>query len=71
MSKLSELVNFTFVYCTDFIINLANLFNWSYYEFNVLIFCFIYPLFLFGLLVLFFVQIQYLNQMSRLQTFVF
>ena len=56
MSQLTKLVNLIFVYCTDFMINLANLFSWSYYEFNALIFCFVYPLVFFGLLVLYFIQ---------------
>ncbi len=33
-----------YVYCTDFIINLANLAHLSYYEVNVLIFCIAWPL---------------------------
>lgn len=28
-----------YVYCTDFIINLANLTNTSYYEVNAFVFC--------------------------------
>ena len=32
MNYLIELVNFVFAYCTDFIINLSNIFELSYYE---------------------------------------
>lgn len=43
-----ELVKFVFAYCTDFIINLANIFNLSYYEINFIIFCVLYPVFIIG-----------------------
>jgi hypothetical protein len=33
-----------YAYCTDFVINLANLCNLSYYEVNAWIFCIIWPL---------------------------
>ena len=33
-----------FQYCTSFIINLANDLNVSYYELNVFVFCFLWPL---------------------------
>lgn len=32
-------------YLTDFVINLANILNLSYYEINLFIFCFTYPIF--------------------------
>jgi len=64
MNQLSRIINYVFVYCTDFIINLANLFNWSYYEFNALFFCLIYPLVFFGFLVLFFVQKRRLRKLQ-------
>lgn len=35
---------FIYAYCTDFVINLANIFNLSYYEINAIIFCIIWPL---------------------------
>jgi len=56
MTKLMELVNFVYNYCTDFIINLANLFYLSYYEINFIIFCLLYPLLVVGLTVVYFVQ---------------
>lgn len=48
-----DIVNEIFVYCTDFIINLANLFDISYFEVNTIIFCVIYPVVLSICLVLF------------------
>lgn len=44
MKTLIEVFNFLYVYCTDFVINLANLTNLSYYEINFIFFCLIYPL---------------------------
>ena len=39
-----ETLIFIFNYCTDFLINLSNLFHSSYYEINALIFCIVWPL---------------------------
>jgi hypothetical protein len=47
---------FIYAYCTDFIINLANLTGLSYYEINALIFCFLWPLTTFGLLIFYITQ---------------
>ena len=44
MNFLIALGKYIYVYCTDFVINLANLFNLSYYEVNFVIFCIVYPL---------------------------
>ena len=41
--SLSEVVNESYVYCTDFVINLANLTGASYYEVNFFLFCVLYP----------------------------
>ena len=41
-----------YAYCTDYVINLANIFNLSYYEINAILFCFLYPLLLVGLTVI-------------------
>jgi len=49
-------MDFLYKYCTDFIINLANLLDLSYYEINALIFCFLYPVLLMVLGVAFFIQ---------------
>lgn len=41
---MEDLVLRIYVYCTDFIINLANLTGSSYYEINLFVFCILYPL---------------------------
>jgi len=49
-----------FVYCTDFVINVANLLALSYYEINALIFCIIWPIVTIILLVIYFIlRIEY------------
>lgn len=53
---MSHFINEIYVYCTDFIINLANILNSSYYEINTLVFCFLYPLILIGLTAIYFWQ---------------
>lgn len=65
MDKLIELVNLVYVYCTDFIISLANLLHLSYYEVNTLFFCIIYPLGLMLLLVIFVWQKSRLRRLRR------
>ncbi len=54
-----------YAYCTDFIINLANILNLSYYEVNAIVFCFLYPLLLIGLTLLFFVQRRRLRTLKN------
>lgn len=44
MDFLEFIGGFIYAYCTDFVINLANIFNLSYYEVNAIIFCIIWPL---------------------------
>lgn len=44
IESIMDFVIFVYVYCTDFIINVANIFELSYYEMNALIFCLILPL---------------------------
>jgi hypothetical protein len=46
MDLLIIFFKFLYAYCTDFIINLANISGLSYYEVNFLIFIIIYPLLL-------------------------
>ena len=53
MNELIQIGKHLYVYCTDFIINLANLFGVSYYEVNTVIFCFLYPVILTVLLVVY------------------
>ncbi|MEM9928287.1 MAG: hypothetical protein AAF840_00580 [Bacteroidota bacterium] len=61
---MQELIDWLYVYCTDFIINLANLLGWSYYEVNVLIFCFGYPVLLGGAIMLYTVQRRRWNRLK-------
>ena len=44
MDVFEFLGGFVYAYCTDFVINIANIFNLSYYEINAIIFCIIWPL---------------------------
>ena len=53
MNELIQTGKNLYVYCTDLIINLANLFGVSYYEVNTVIFCFLYPLIITVLLVVY------------------
>ena len=53
---METIVDFLYVYCTDFIVSLANILKLSYYEINALIFCFFYPLFLVTGLAVYFIQ---------------
>ena len=43
MEIIVAFFKFVYVYCTDFIINISNIIKISYYETNLIIFCFIYP----------------------------
>ena len=62
---MDKLIGEIYVYCTDFIINLANIFNLSYYEINAIIFCFLYPLLLVGFIVIYLFQKRRLNNLMR------
>ena len=53
MDELIHIGANLYAYCTDLIINLANLFGVSYYEVNTVIFCFLYPLIITVLLVVY------------------
>ncbi len=44
MEMIFRLFLILYIYCTDFIINLANLLNLSYYEINFFLFIVIFPL---------------------------
>ena len=46
MKEIETIGSFVYGYCTDFIINLANILGSSYYEINLYIFCILYPLLL-------------------------
>lgn len=56
MNAIIEFGHFLYAYCTDFIINLANIFKLSYYEINFIIFCLLYPVLVVGSFVFFIIQ---------------
>ncbi len=43
MNLLFELAIGIYVYCTDFIINIANILSITYYDVNAMIFCILWP----------------------------
>lgn len=43
MNLLFKIAIDVYVYCTDFIINVANLLSISYYDVNAMIFCILWP----------------------------
>ena len=63
MNLILHFFKWLYAYCTDFIINLANLTGLSYYEVNFVIFIVLYPLSLFLAVFL------YLRQRSRLRQY--
>ncbi len=52
MDYIEFIGGFIYAYCTDFVINCANILNLSYYEINAIIFCLIWPLLTLVLIVL-------------------
>lgn len=56
MDKLFDWTYFLYDYCTDFVINLANLLHLSYYEINFIFFCLLYPMLLLSSLLFYFIQ---------------
>lgn len=58
---MQELYN----YCTDYVINVANFTNTSYYEVNAFLFCFLYPFVLVTIFILYFIQKRRLNKMLK------
>jgi len=64
MESLVKKMYVLYVYCTDFIINLANILNLSYYEINLIIFCFLYPLLIVGLIAIYLFQKRRLNKLK-------
>jgi len=62
---MERLINEIYVYCTDFIINLANILDLSYYEINAIIFCFLYPILIVGLTVIYLLQKRRWNKLKQ------
>lgn len=55
-----------YVYCTDFIINLANLTHTSYYEVNAFIFCFLWIVITILLMAAFIIQVIRLQKVKKI-----
>jgi hypothetical protein len=64
---MESFANDMYVYCTDFVINLANILNLSYYEINTIIFCFLYPFLTVGLTAIYLLQKRRLNKLKTMQ----
>ena len=59
MEIAKQLLTTLYVYCTDFLINLANIIGLSYYEINAIIFCFLMPILaVLGVIYLFYLKWQ-------------
>lgn len=55
-----------YVYCTNFIINLANLTGTSYYEVNAFIFCFLWVIITFILITFLVIQLIRLKKVRKI-----
>ena len=55
---MTDLIRFIYVYCTDFIINAANILGLTYEDFNALIFCVLWPVITLGLFILLLFQLR-------------
>ena len=56
MNQVLELAYWLYNYCTDLVINLANISNLSYYEVNFILFFILYPLLIIGTGLIFLIQ---------------
>jgi len=65
MKYFAELGASLYVYCTDFLINLTNILNLSYYEINFFVFCLLYPILLVGSLALYVLQKRRLKNVQK------
>ena len=54
-----------YAYCTDFIINLSNIFGLSYYEINFIIFILLYPILLLAAPTIYLIQKRKLNVLKK------
>ena len=64
MNLFLELLKFIYCYCTDFVINIANLTHLSYYEINFLIFVVLYPSVTLLLAVIYFLKKKKLTELE-------
>jgi hypothetical protein len=65
MNDLLQLAYWVYNYCTDFVINLANILNLSYYEVNFILFILLYPALIFGTSMLYLIQRWRRKQVSN------
>ena len=49
-SPIKYFIDLVYIYCTDFVINVANITGLSYYEINAIIFVLLWPIVTFGLI---------------------
>ena len=54
---MNEIITKIYIYCTDFTINLANLFDSTYEDINALIFCLGFPILIILLILLLIFQL--------------
>lgn len=54
---MNEIITKIYIYCTDFTINLANLFDSTYEDINALIFCLGFPILIIALILLLLFQL--------------
>lgn len=47
---MKELIKVIYNYCSDFVMNLANMTGFSYYEINAILFCYLFPIVLISLI---------------------
>ena len=59
---MNEIITKIYIYCTDFTINLANLFDYTYADINALIFCLGFPILIIALTLLLFYQLFFKNR---------
>lgn len=65
MNELLQIAYWAYNYCTDFVINAANLLNLSYYEVNFILFIIGYPVLIFGTTLLYLIQRWRRKQVSN------
>lgn len=62
---MSDFIKLVYTYCTDLVINLANIFGLSYYEINAFLFCFLYPVLILLLVIVYFIQKRRLKKINQ------
>ena len=64
---MNQVIYFIYNYCTDFVINLANITHLSYYEINFILFCILYPLLAIGLPLLLIIQKIKIGRLQKIE----